>query len=84
MEVNNMENLDYNLLKKSFMIVMEINNYVVLNDGRILIKDENNKLKNAKEDDKFVKEIRSLMGSKEELNDYRRIDRLESNDEMEL
>lgn len=77
------EEYDYDELKNSYMIVMEIRNYVVLNDGTILLKGKDNKLRNADENNEFVKEIKSLLHQKEDSNEIRRIDR-DSNSGEEL
>lgn len=80
MEDNDFKSYDYNELKESYMIVMEVRDYIVLNDGRIVKKGADGKLVDAPEDDEFVKEIRSLLNRKQDDNEVRRIGRNIDND----
>ena len=65
---NNNDKLNYNILKNRFQIVLEIEKYIVLNNGEIYIKDNNNNLKPASKDDEFAKKIKSLMYRRNEEN----------------
>ena len=76
---------DYEEFKRNYMIVMEYQGYVVLNDGRIFVKTEGNRLNPANENDEIVKQIRTLMKRREDAGKPRRIDRTEeSNSDREI
>ena len=52
---------NYDSLKNSYKIVMEYENYIVLNDGKILEKDASGKLKFAPQDNETVKKLKFLV-----------------------
>ena len=60
------DNLNYEKLKNSFMIIFEKGPYVFLTDGRVLIKGNDGSLKNAPENNEIVKTVRALMHHNQE------------------
>ena len=62
----NDDNLNYEKLKNSFMIIFEKGPYVFLTDGRVLIKGNDGSLKNAPENNEIVKTVRALMNHNQE------------------
>ena len=60
------DNLNYEKLKNSFMIIFEKGPYVFLTDGRVLIKGNDGSLKNAPENNEIVKTVRALMNHNQE------------------
>ncbi len=62
----NDDNLNYEKLKNSFMIIFERGPYVFLTDGRVLIKGNDGSLKNAPENNEIVKTVRALMNHNQE------------------
>ena len=62
----NDDNLNYEKLKNSLMIIFERGPYVFLTDGRVLIKGNDGSLKNAPENNEIVKTVRALMNHNQE------------------
>ena len=64
--INFNDDLNYEKLKNSFMIIFERGPYVFLTDGRVLIKGNDGSLKNAPENNEIVKTVRALMNHNQE------------------
>ena len=65
-----METIRYDELKRSFKIVYENENYILLNDGEVYKKDSHNNLILAKDDEK-TKILKRLMERNNSKSQYR-------------